>query len=236
MWSGVHNAIIVNLAQQLAVQVRPRYRVHTERYLMIGEEFRRFRPDLSVTKLPDLGQIHPSPLAVTQTTLTTETLPYPESDIPPYLEILTPEGEIITVIEVLSPVNKEGEYNSYLAKRYRLLKAGIHLMEIDLLREGQRVPLAVEVDSPYMCLVTRAHEYPKTHVWKVTWSEPLPVLPVPLQPDDPDVLIELAPAVAQAFEIHFEGFVDYTADPPGELSAAWREEIGAILKGNKGEP
>lgn len=50
--------------------------------------------------------------------------------------------QLVTAIEILSPTNKRGEGRlEYLAKRRRLLLSTAHLMEIDLLRQGQRVPI-----------------------------------------------------------------------------------------------
>jgi hypothetical protein len=230
-WAGVHLHLLANLGQQLAPQVRPRYRVHTERYLSVGEEPVKFRPDLRLQKIAEAtGDLRPAAAGITEATLVTENVPYPESDIPPHLEIVAESGEVVTVIEVLSPVNKEGEFNSYLNKRYRLLKAGINLVEIDLLREGQRAPLGVEIAAPYLALVSRAHEYPKTHVWGMGWQDPLPVLPAPLRPDEPDARLQLGMALAQAYAVEFEGFVDYSLDPPGIFTEDWRREVEALLQ------
>ena len=54
----------------------------------------------------------------------------------------TENRQLVTAIEVLSPWNKRGDgYKEYLSKRRRLLHSTAHLMEIDLLREGERVPM-----------------------------------------------------------------------------------------------
>lgn len=43
---------------------------------------------------------------------------------------------------VLSATNKRADgYEEYLAKRDPLLLSAVHLLEIDLLRHGQRVPI-----------------------------------------------------------------------------------------------
>jgi hypothetical protein len=197
----------------------------------LGDGSVKFRPDLRLQRIADVsGGIQPAAAPITEATLVTENMPYEESDIPPHLEIVTEAGEVITVIEVLSPTNKEGEFNGYLSKRYRFLTAGINLVEIDLLREGQRVSLGTEVAAPYMCLVSRAYEYPKIRVWGVSWANPFPVLPVPLRPDEPDVQIQLATALEQAYAVEFEGFVNYAADPPGFLTDGWRQEIDDLLR------
>ncbi len=231
-WAGVHLHMLANFAQQLAPQIRPRYRVHTERYLTIGEGFSKFRPDLRIHRSRfESSQIQPAPFRMTDATLVTENLPYVENaDAPPHLEIVSEEGEVVTVIELLSFVNKEQECNDYLLKRYQLLKAGIHLLEIDLLRAGNRIPLAAAVETPYFCLRSWAHEWPKAQVWGVTWAVPCPVLPVPLRPDEPEVPMRLDPAIEQAYAVEFEGFVDYTTDPPGPLTPQWQQEIDTILR------
>src|SRR5207253_7651908 len=50
--------------------------------------------------------------------------------------------QLVTVIEVLFPTNKRGEgYDEYVDKRDRILRSSVHLIEIDLLRKGLRVPM-----------------------------------------------------------------------------------------------
>ncbi len=231
-WASVHLQLIADFIRQLAPQVRPKYRVNAERYLKINDFRGKYRPDLYLAKPPAIGGIQPSPAVVTQASVITQNLPYEEKlDIPPHLEIVTVEGEVVTVIEVLSYINKEDDYHSYVNKRYEILKADVNLLEIDLLRAGKRVPLAAEVDSPYSCILNRAREWPQSYGWEVSWTTPLPILPVPLHASDPEVSLQLAPALTQIYETQFEGFVDYTADPPEKLTPAWQEELEALLRG-----
>jgi hypothetical protein len=229
-WAGVHLHILAALGQQLAPQLRPRYRVHTERYMQIGE-MPRFRPDLRLQREKSpRGELHPSDVAVTEATRIAEDVPVRHQDAPPHLEILDERGGIVTVIELLSPINKQGEYQDFLRKRYQLLKSGVHLVELDLLRDGQRIPASSDIDTPYVCLVSRAHDYPQTPLWTFTFADACPILPVPLHPDDPDVKLQPGLAVAQAYAVEFEGFVDYKADPPGYLTDGWRQEIEQVLR------
>ena len=67
---------------------------------------------------------------------------------------------LVTSIEVLSPSNKrpgtEG-WELYQRKRQSLLLGNVSLVEIDLLRGGQRMPMLDPwPDSPYTLLVARA--------------------------------------------------------------------------------
>ena len=61
-----------------------------------------------------------------------------------YLEVReVGSGQVVTVIEVLSPKNKrtgEGR-QAYLSKRQRILASQTHLIEIDLLRGGESLPM-----------------------------------------------------------------------------------------------
>ena len=54
----------------------------------------------------------------------------------------TTAQQLVTVIEILSPVNKRPSHEAYLAyrrKRRDFLRSEVHLLEIDLLR-GERPP------------------------------------------------------------------------------------------------
>jgi hypothetical protein len=61
----------------------------------------------------------------------------------PYIEIYSlPDREVIAVVEILSPTNNSGRGRvEYLDKRDEVLRAPVHLVEIDLLLAGSRVPL-----------------------------------------------------------------------------------------------
>ena len=76
-----------------------------------------------------------------------------------YIEILyQPDRSLVTALELLSPTNKEQPGRSeYLAKRRALLYQKVHLVELDLLRGGSRLPLQ-EPLPPADCyyLVSRA--------------------------------------------------------------------------------
>ena len=53
-----------------------------------------------------------------------------------------PDRDLVTAIEILSPTNKLGEgYWQYQGKRRALIRQNVHLVELDLLVRGQRLPL-----------------------------------------------------------------------------------------------
>ena len=97
----------------------------------------------------------------------------------------TATDTLVTAIEVLSPVNKRGDGLSlYRAKRKSLIQTEVHLIELDLLRGGERP--GWEVKEPplvceYMVLVHRASggDMRRSEIWPVVLHEPLPLCPVP---------------------------------------------------------
>ena len=74
----------------------------------------------------------------------------------------TANRQLVTAIEVLSPINKRGDGRAeYLAKRRRILLSTAHLLEIDLLRQGQRVPMQQPLPrSPYFIFLSRGEKEP----------------------------------------------------------------------------
>jgi len=77
----------------------------------------------------------------------------PEEVWEPFIEILDliQSGQVITVIEVLSPANKTlgGGHELYRRKQEEVLASETHLVEIDLLRQG--VPTLV-IPAHYLTL------------------------------------------------------------------------------------
>ncbi len=142
------------------------------------------------------------------------------------------QNQLVTSIEILSPVNKrEPQLSQYRLKRLRLHEAGVHLLEIDLLRRGSRPWTHPRIpETPYLALLTRA-EIPAVEVWPIRWQDKLPVLPVPLRHPDKDVLLDLAAALTAVYdEAYYHLSLDYSQEPPppplADEEAAWvREQI-----------
>jgi hypothetical protein len=145
-----------------------------------------------------------------------------------HIEILyRPDRTLVAVLEMLSPANKEEPGRSLcLAKRNALLYHPVHLVELDLLLKGQRLP--VEDGLPqgdYYALVARWDRRPICDVYAWTMRQPLPPIPIPLLPPDPDVWIDLGALLRMTYERGRYGrSLDYTAPPPVALDAerlAW---------------
>jgi hypothetical protein len=151
------------------------------------------------------------------------------------VEILTiDEEQVVTVIEILSPVNKRPSHEAaveYRRKRRDLLRSSVHLVEIDLLRGGERPPLEGPVPAaPYYLLVSRAEHRPKVAVWPIQLRDRLPAVPVPVLEPDPDVVLDLQAVVAAVYERGgFKRKFDYRRPPPPPPlpaeEAAWVETV-----------
>jgi hypothetical protein len=138
---------------------------------------------------------------------------------------------LVTSIEVLSPSNKrpgtEG-WELYQRKRQSLLLGNVSLLEIDLLRGGQRMPMLDPwPESPYMLLVARAGTS-LYRVWRAHFQRPLPVTPVPLAKPDSDIPLDLQPMIDDIYQrFRYSRSIDYSKPlkPPLDVAdATWLKQ------------
>lgn len=242
LWPDVHDSLAYLIKVQLAPRLGPNYVVHLHSYTVEDtspdEDIGIMYPDVEVFHKPDTLQEPPVTYGV-KTTPETMVLP----DIKP-VEVRIPVVEIrdrkhnqlITAIEILSPVNKRNPgLQPYREKRLRLHYAGVHLIEIDLLRRGER-PLAHPYlpKSHYLVTLIRGG-VGKTEVWAVDVKEPLPVIPVPLKQPDKDTFLDLGKALKDLYEqCVYEKSIDYSEAPPppafSEEDLTWMRGVGVIKK------
>jgi hypothetical protein len=141
-----------------------------------------------------------------------------------------PERSLVAVLELLSPANKENRgRREYLAKRQTLLQQKVHLVELDLLRGGRRMPLSEPLpEGDYYYLVSRGDRRPNCEVYSWTLRDPLPTLPVPLRAPDADCRVDLAAVFTAVYQRgRYQRSLDYTAPPPvavDEETRAWMRQ------------
>lgn len=140
---------------------------------------------------------------------------------------------VVTVLEVLSPSNKAGEdRDQYLLKRAEVFAAKVNLVELDLLRDGERMPFGKPKPpaADYYALVCRGGQHPKASVWAWTVRDPLPVLPVPLKPADGDIALDVRPSLDRAYEdAGYRTRIRYDQPPESPLRVAdakWATDSG----------
>jgi hypothetical protein len=135
-----------------------------------------------------------------------------------------------TTIEILSPWTKRGPARSvYLANRRKLLLSAAHLIEIDLLRDGFRLPMSEPLPPTSYCVIeSRADQRPMSKVWPIALEDALPYIPVPLLAGDADAVLDLQAAFQNVYDLcGFDIALDYTKPPSVPLlddQAAWVAE------------
>jgi Protein of unknown function (DUF4058) len=218
-WVSVHIELSAEIARQLAPKVRPKYIVRTARRFVteMPEDIAVTRgdmyPDVSVvdTALPqgkETGPVAVAPTPLQLATVMPSRVPHVSIEIRDVAQ-----RELVTAIEILSPSNKRGEgYQEYLNKRHRILLSTAHLIEIDLLRQGRRVPMQQPLPTaPYFIFLSRAERRPLLEVWPIQLPMRLPVIPVPLLADDPDVPLDIQLALTTVYDtFNYDLSVDYT--------------------------
>ncbi len=121
----------------------------------------------------------------------------------PFIEVKRLADErVIAVLELLSPSNKSGEDRiEYLRKRESVFRSNAHLVELDLLLGGKRLPMIQDLPpGDFYAFVSRTDRRPVCEVYCWGLQRKLPVIPVPLIPPYSDVRIDLGNVFAAAFE------------------------------------
>ena len=142
-----------------------------------------------------------------------------------------PDHSLVAVLELLSPTNKRREHRSkYLAKRRAVLRHHVHLVELDLLLDGD--PLVPPYEYPLgdcFALVARGERpgFCDVHAWSV--RDRLPRLPIPLKAPDADVVVDLQAIFGRAFDQgDYSDSINYDQRPEVVLSEAdsqWAAEL-----------
>jgi hypothetical protein len=143
-----------------------------------------------------------------------------------------PGRVLIGVIEVLSPGNKEAPgYQEYQEKRLALIDQPVHLVELDLLVGGHRLPMSAALPpGDYYALVSRADRRPDCDVYAWSVRQPLPSIPIPLAAPDADAC-STWPACSPCLRTgRYARAIDYDApwrslDPEDR---AWAEELARM--------
>lgn len=223
LWKGLHQRTITALADLLAPQLEPHYFVavetHTYISTMPSQPLQSRYPDASILKI----QEPPLPYATTPggaQPLVID-LPLPEPYEEPYLEVrLVPNGEVVTVIELLSHTNKQGEERrSYIKKREALIDSDVHFVELDLLRAYTPMPFTEHLAADYRIFIRRRELGRRAHIYAFTVREPIPLFPLPLLPGDQEPLVDLGALLHDLYErARYRLVMDYSKPPVPALS------------------
>lgn len=189
-WSDFHTRFVTQLSDVLVPRVRPRYIVEVEQYVYVARSTddpeHVIEPDLGIVDRSTTVRIGSGGRRATATLVRPKirTLPMPKRRRQKFLTIRNRAGlDVVTVIEVLSPWNKAaGDGRAeYLTKRANVLASFSHLVEIDLLRGGERLPTVEPLPrGDYFGFVVRRPQRPKVEVYVWKLRDAMPPIPVPL--------------------------------------------------------
>ena len=245
IWPDFHDRFITHLSEALQPMLRPQYAAISQNRLYVVEHERPIYPDVSVIESPDWSIGGGA----------TATAVLPDLDEPliveieseeirqPMLHIIEPAAgnRIVAAIEVLSPDNKMSGpgRESYRRKCDELWEAGAHLIEIDLLRDGQRVPRVAAARIPptpawnYIVSVSRWHS--RLELYRFGLKQRLPRIAIPLAYDDKDVRLDLPAVFTRCWQAGpYPALLHYDAPPPGTLlkdDLDWCQQQVAKLTG-----
>jgi hypothetical protein len=247
----LHTQMLAEAQARLQAQIRPKYVARLERHLSEGGvwelevgigSLERKEPDIAIIRQRhDQGPVRGTGVLARPTASRIEELDPQELELRRQRRIViyvrSQPRVAVTSIELLSPSNKQPgsvARDRYLEKRASALHGGLHWVEVDLLRGGERPPIPLTPPSRFDYLAYVAQATPSG--WEhqaFSWDlrDPLPVLPIPLLDDDRAAL-DLGACFREAYtRIAADDEADYNADPPPpQLLPDQRSWVDAVLR------
>lgn len=229
-WRSFHHNFATEIARQLNPLITPKYFADVEVHTVLEESGISMHystyPDTALFEIiPDAP--HPNP-----SHSTTEVVA-PVAPMERLIDLSEPfklrtvnildiaERRIVTSIELLSPANKIGEgLRLYRQKRLRLLCSDINLLELDLIRRGERPGSELQeppIEEEYIVLLSRASglNTRRAEIWPISLNQTLPEVPIPLLPPDSDVVLDLQSVFAQVYaDFSYQFRIDYSQSVP----------------------
>lgn len=251
LWPDFHQRIAAEISRTLAPQLRPRYVARLAVRIIQDKtpeaEIGIMYPDVEILQRQRLIKSEtpkqiPGNVLVAETTKTiSPALAFPLLDFEVRLVNVevrdSATNQLVTSIEILSPVNKRGkELREYQRKRDRLEAADVHLLEIDLLRRGRRPVLTGRVAQRnqlekihYLISLLRGGAH-SLQAWPIQVGTQLPVVAVPLRDPDPDIALDLGACMTTIYdEAAYDLSIDHSQPPPqpafDEETQAWMAEL-----------
>ena len=238
LWAELHNRLIVAIADDLSPKLRPKYRVAIEQRIYLSTDDCQLVgiPDVTITGRSESLGHNVSVLEAPSTSPVSISLTLPEEVRETYLEIRdVVNGQVVTVIEILSPKNKrngEGRI-AYERKRNKVLASMTHFIEIDLLRKGNHFPLGQSaIAAQYYVLVARGNRRPHGDLYAFPLQAPLPSFPIPLSDAEMEPVIELQNIFNGVYDrAGFDMVISYQEPPLVKLEPTEKEWVEQVLAG-----
>ncbi|NJK67150.1 MAG: DUF4058 family protein [Microcoleus sp. CSU_2_2] len=241
-WQETHHWLISAIAASLVPQIRPKYEIAIDKRIYEitdpndsnGDSLLVGIPDVAIKRqsnTPDVPTRSVTTVAIALPTMVK--VPIPEKIKQAYLEVREmATKQVVTAIEILSPVNKrsgEGRM-TYLKKRQSILGSLTHLVEIDLLRSWESMPtLNSSIKSDYRVLVSRSDRRPFAELYAFNLRDSLPVFLLPLREEDVEPIVNLPELFAGVYDrAGYDYRIDYDRVPVPSLSEenlVWAKEL-----------
>lgn len=242
-WLDVHARFILYACDQIEEQLPSGLIARVEERVVLESDdtARPVYPDVRIADLPGRG-------GTAVATRTARSIVQPviveyegEPATETFINILDagPGQRLVTVIEILSLSNKlsgDGQ-RQYRQKQRELRGAGVSLVEIDLLRRGERVlsldPSRIprRVRTTYQVCVRRGWRPRRFEIYPVPLRSPLPAIQIPLRETDADVRLDLQAVLDLAYRKgRYYLTIDYAAAPDPPLSGADAKWSRGIVK------
>ncbi len=242
LFPGIHHYLISEIARFLSPQLRPKYRVAVEvrmyettddSSLVVGI------PDVTV-KSRQIQDSNSSDMAnVAVATPTSQPvkvkIPMPVAIKEGYLEVREVGTEtLITTIEIVSPSNKRvGKGREmYEEKREQVLASRTNLVEIDLLRRGNPMPIVDNnTQSQYRILVCRGNSRPNADLYAFNLPDVIPCFSLPLRAGDNEPVLDLQSLLNNVYDVYaYDLVVNYNDEPVPQLSKSDAVWMDALLR------
>jgi hypothetical protein len=250
IFPGLHDRFIAYLSELLQARLPEPYYAEIGDRVWVDMSDRTIGPDVNVLEREDVAREADATASRTVATQVGSqpvvvTVPHDEFR-EPYVEIHA-AGErerVVTTIEVLSLSNKTPGARGrdlYLRKQREILASQVHLVEIDLLRDGQHttaVPLqrAQPKTGPFdfhVC-IHRFDNLEDYFVYPIRLEDRLPEIAIPLLPGDDDVPLDVQSVFNRCYDAGpYRRRVDYAqTEPVPPLDSQRRQWVRQLLGGS----
>ena len=194
------------------------------------------RPDLAIVGARSAAAGAEGAIPSSRTCVVEVTLPAVDSVRETFLEVRgVDDGLVVTVIEILSPSNKRGGEGrrDYLRKRRTILGSLTSLIEIDLLRSGERMPVVgMRPESDYEILIGRSWERSRARLVLFSLRDRIPEFPVPLREGEEEPVLDLASMLSALYDrAAYDLRIDYRAAPAPPLAESDLAWAAALCEG-----
>jgi hypothetical protein len=243
-WEDTRQRVLTYAADALQEQLPGGLRARLQERVFVESPLERIReiaPDVRIVEHPRLPNVQQAAKAATGGMAVAEPIFVDIGDDPiveSLIEIIDARSgsKLITAIELLSRSNKRRGpgMEKYRQKQQEVVAAGANLVEIDLLRGGERVLLCPPENIPvghrtlYQVCVYRTSSPSGYEIYRVPLRERLPIIRIPLRDGDDDATLDLQGMINMAYNNGAYDFIDYSTEPTPPLDpddAAWADGL-----------